>query len=268
MALNPLPSDLAAVWDFAAMLISFAAVLAVVQINSVLQKRSILPTIVTRKLVHILVGPVFLVTWLLYSGEWFSRYFAAVVPLVILLMFYAIGSGRVKNEAFVTSMSRSGDASELLLGTFYYTIIILIVTLLWFYDPQPGSAAGTPMALIVIGCLAGGDGLADIIGRRYGKHKYTIAGTEKSVEGSLGMIAGSVIFSLLLVVIFNAIVGGWDLAALVAPLFIVAIVAMVIEGCSPKNLDNWTISASVVIVLAFVQVVAPDLWRFALFGGA
>ena len=263
-----MPSDLAAVWDVAAMIISFMAVLAVVQINSVLQKREILPTIVTRKLVHILVGPVFLVTWLLYSGEWYSRYFAVVVPLMFVLMFYAIGTGRIKNEAFVASMSRSGEASELLLGTFYYAIIIVIVTLLWFYTPIAGSSSGTPTALVVIGCLAGGDGLADIVGRRYGKHKYTIAGTEKSLEGSLGMVAGSVIFSFVLVAIFSTMVGGWDLAALIAPLFLFAIAAMVIEGCSPKNLDNWTITAGVVVVLVLVHAALPGLWQFQLFGGA
>ena len=80
MVFNPLSSDLAWAWDIVALVISFLAVMAVVQINGVLQKRQLLPTIVTRKLVHILVAPVFILTWPLYSGEWFSRYIAAIVP--------------------------------------------------------------------------------------------------------------------------------------------------------------------------------------------
>ncbi len=95
MVFNPLPSNMAAVWDLIALLISFLAVMAVVQINGVLQKKEKLPTVVTRKLVHLLVGPVFLATWLLYSGEWYSRFFAAVVPIMFVLLFYAIGCAKM-----------------------------------------------------------------------------------------------------------------------------------------------------------------------------
>ncbi|MDD1770634.1 MAG: hypothetical protein LUO79_06070 [Methanomassiliicoccales archaeon] len=267
MPFNPLGSDLAAVWDVIALVISFVAVMVVVQINSMLQKKKILPTVVTRKLVHIFVGPVFLVTWLLFSGDWYSRFFAAVVPLMFVLLFYAIGSGRMKNEAFVTSMSRSGEASELLKGTFYYALIILIVTLLWFYIPTNGIDHANPTGLIVIGCLAGGDGLADIIGRRYGKHKYSVSGNEKSVEGSIGMIVGAMLFSLVLVAIFGLAVSNWNLASFVLPLLIVAIVAAIVEGISPKNMDNWTIMIAVVVVLILMHAASPAFWQFPLFGG-
>ena len=267
MVFNPLSSDLAAVWDIVALIISFLSVMAVVQINGYLQRKELLPTVVTRKLVHILVGPVFLVTWLLYSGEWFSRFFAAVVPLMFVLLFFAIGSGRLKNEAFVHSMSRSGEASELLKGTLFYAAIILIVTLLWFYIPSEGLAEASPTALIIIGCLAGGDGFADILGRRFGKHKYRLSGAEKSVEGSVGMLVGSVLFSMLLVAIFSLEVGDWDLASFLAPVLLFAFAAMVIEGLSPKNYDNWTITIGVTVVMLLTHAVAPDLWQFPLFGG-
>ncbi len=65
---------------------------------------------------HTPVAPVFILTWPLYTGEWFSRYFAAVVPLMFVTLFYAIRSGVMKNEAFVNSMSRSGDASSAMKG--------------------------------------------------------------------------------------------------------------------------------------------------------
>ena len=267
MPFNPLGSDLAWAWDIIALVISFVAVMIVVLINGALQKKNVLPTVVTRKLVHIFVGPVFLVTWLLFSGDWYARFFAAVVPLMFVLLFYAIGSGRMKNEAFVASMSRSGAASELLKGTFYYALIILIVTLLWFYIPTNGISNANPTALIVIGCLAGGDGFADIIGRRFGKHKYSFSGTEKSVEGSIGMLFGSVLFSLILVAIFSLAVSNWNLASFILPLLIVAIVATIVEAISPKNMDNWTIMIAVVAVLILMHAAAPAFWQFPLFGG-
>lgn len=265
MVFNPLSPDLAWLWDIIALVISFVAVMAVVQINGVLQKERMLSTIVTRKLVHILVAPVFILTWPLYSGEWFSRYIAAIVPILFVLLFVAIGTGRVKNEAFVASMSRSGQASELLKGTLYYAILVVIVTLLWFYVPSEGLEGATPVALIVMGCLAGGDGFADIIGRRYGKHKYSFGGSQKSVEGSVGMFIGSVLFSMVLVGILSLEATSWDLSAFLLPVIVFALGAMVIEAVSPKNLDNWTISVGVVILMAVAYAVAPDFWPFPVF---
>lgn len=267
MAYNPLSSDLAVVWDIVALIISFVAVMAVVQINGVLQKKEMLTTVVTRKLVHIFVGPVFLVTWMLYSGEWYSRFFAAIVPIMFVLLFYAIGSGRVKNEAFVNSMSRSGEASELLKGTLYYAVIIVIVTLIWFYIPSEGIASANPSGLLIIGCLAGGDGFADIIGRKFGKHKYHISGSEKSFEGSIGMFIGSVLFCLALLAIFNLEVGIWNIDKLVVPIIFFAIVAMIVEAVSPKNMDNWTITIAVAVLIVVTHAVDQSVWQFPLFGG-
>jgi phytol kinase len=265
MVFNPLSSDLAWVWDIIALVISFIAVMAVVQINGILQKRNLLPTIVTRKLVHILVAPVFILTWPLYSGEWFSRYIAAIVPLMFVLLFVAIGTGKVKNEAFVASMSRSGEASELLKGTLYYAILVMAVTLLWFYVPAAGLESATPIALIIMGCLAGGDGLADIIGRRYGRHKYRFGSSEKSIEGSVGMFVGSMLFGLTLVGLLSLEVPDWDLASFVVPVALFSLGAMIIEAISPKNLDNWTISIGVAIIMAITYLVAPTFWPYPLF---
>lgn len=265
MVLNPLSSDLAAVWDVIALIISFVAVMAVVQINGAIQKRNLLPTVVTRKIVHIFVAPVFILTWPLYSGEWFSRYLAAVVPLLFVLLFAGIGKGLMKNEAFVASMSRSGEPAELLRGTLYYSILVLLVTVLWFYTPSGGLASATPVALVVMGCLAGGDGMADIVGRRFGKRKYGPKGAQKSVEGSIGMFVGSLVFSLVLVALLGLEVRSWDLAAFVAPVLVFSLGATVIEGITPKNLDNWTISIGVLVIMFIANALSSSFWPFKLF---
>lgn len=116
MVFNPLSSGLAVVWDVISMVISFVIVLSVVQISGFIQKRNLLPTVVTRKIVHIFVAPVFILPWPIYSGEWSSRYLAAVVPLLFVIIFAAVGKSWMKNDAFVASMSRSGEPSELLKG--------------------------------------------------------------------------------------------------------------------------------------------------------
>ena len=259
MVFNPLGTNLELVWDIIAMIISIVAVMMVVVINGAIQKSGKLSSDVTRKIVHIFAAPVFLVTWWLYSGSVFSRYLALVVPILFVLLFVGIGTGKVVNEAFVGSMSRSGDASELLKGTLYYALIICIVTVLWFYSPG-GTAAANPTALVILGCLAGGDGLADVIGRKYGgDKKFGIGGAEKTIAGSAGMFIGSFLFSYFLAALFL-----FDLVAIFLPILVLSIIVTIVEALSPKNLDNWTVPIAVVIVIILFIYLIPAWWPFAL----
>lgn len=258
--LNLLGAELALVWDLIAMVISIVAVMMVVLINGVIQKSGKLSSDVTRKIVHIFAAPVFLVTWMLYSGTTFSRYIALIVPLLFVLLFVGIGTGKVVNEAFVGSMSRSGDPAELLKGTLYYAIMICVVTILWFYAP-----AGNPMAFIVLGCLAGGDGLADIIGRKYGgDRKFGVGGAEKTVAGSIGMFIGSFLFSFILIAIFSLEFASFDLIVLFLPVLVMSLVATIVEAITPKNLDNWTVPIAVVIMAVVFVYLIPAWWPFSL----
>ena len=260
MVLNLLGPGMELIWDLIAMVISIVAVMMVVLINGAIQKSGKLSSDVTRKIVHIFAAPVFLVTWMLYSGTIFSRYIAVIVPILFVLLFIGIGTGKVVNEAFVNSMSRSGDPSELLKGTLYYAIMICVVTILWFYAP-----AGNPMAFIVLGCLAGGDGLADVIGRKYGgAKKFGVGGAEKTIAGSIGMFIGSFLFSFTLIAIFSLEFASFDLIVLILPILIIALVATIVEALTPKNLDNWTVPISVVIIVVLFMYLAPALWPFAL----
>lgn len=260
MVFNPLGTGLEIVWDLIAMVISIVAVMMVVQINGAIQKSGKLSSDITRKIVHIFAAPVFLVTWILYSGTALSRYFALVVPLLFVLLFVGIGTGKVVNEAFVGSMSRSGDPAELLKGTLYYAIIICVVTILWFYAP-----AGNPLAFIVLGCLAGGDGLADVIGRKYGgEKKFGVGGAEKTVVGSIGMFIGSFWFSFILIAIFSLEFASFDLLILILPVLVMSLVATIVEALTPKNLDNWTVPIVVVIIAVVFSYLFPLWWPFSL----
>jgi dolichol kinase len=180
MVFNPFDSSLAFIWDIIATVISIVILLALVQINAYMQKKGKVSQIITRKFVHIFSGPIFVVTWMLFSGEITSHYIAVIVPLLFVLQFIAIGTGVMKNESFVVSMSRSGDPKELLQGTLYYAIVMVLMTFFWFYIPSTGIDNANPTALLIIGCVSGGDGLADIIGRKFGgEKKFGIKGSEK-----------------------------------------------------------------------------------------
>ncbi|MFX1367451.1 MAG: phosphatidate cytidylyltransferase [Promethearchaeota archaeon] len=253
------------VWDVIAFIVSFILILMLVQINAAIEKSGKLSTTVTRKVIHTFAAPLWVLTWPLFSGGVFSRWLAMVVPLMFVLLFVAIGTGKMVNEDFVGSMSRSGDPRELLGGTLYYAFMMVVIAVLWFYVPNVGGnpilADATPLALIVFGCLAGGDGFADVIGRKYGgERKFGIGGAEKTVAGTIGMFIGSVLFSTILIFLFSIEVSAFVLADLLIPILIVSIVATIVEAFTPKGLDNLTISIAAIVVCLILPFVG--LWPF------
>ncbi len=264
MVFNPFGNDLAFVWDIIATVISIVILLALVQINGLMQKKGKVSQIITRKFVHIFAGPIFVVTWMLFTGEVISHYIAVIVPLLFVLQFVAIGTGLMKNESFVASMSRSGDPRELLGGTLYYAIVMVLMTFFWFYVPSTGIDNANPTALLIIGCVSGGDGLADIIGRKFGgEKKFGIKGSEKTIVGSIGMLVGSILVSSILVLIFSLEVPHINIVTLILPIIVVSIVATVVEALSPKGTDNFTIFLAVVIVILILELGFPDFWPYA-----
>jgi dolichol kinase len=262
---NPLPG-LEVVWDFVAFIISFIVILMLVQINARIEKSGKLSTIVTRKVIHTFAAPLWVLTWMLFSGGIFSRWLAIIVPLIFVLQFVMIGTGKSKNEDFVRSMSRSGDPRELLGGTLYYATLMVIIGILWFYVPSDGNLANaTPLALIVFGCLAGGDGFADVIGRKYGgSKKFGIGGAEKTIVGMIGMLIGSFLFSFVLVFLFSLEVAAFSVVDLILPILVVSIVATIIEAITPKGLDNLTITIAAIIMVLLLPFLGL-YWPFPMF---
>jgi len=264
MVFNPLGDSLVFLWDIIATVIAIVILLALVQINALMQKKGVVSQIITRKFVHIFAGPIFVVTWMLFSGEDISHYIAVIVPLLFVLQFVAIGTGLMKNESFVDSMSRSGEPRELLQGPLYYAIVMVLMTFFWFYVPYTGLENANPTALLIIGCVSGGDGLADVIGRKFGgDKKFGIKGGEKTIIGSIGMLVGSILVSSILVLIFSVEVPQFNIITLILPIIVVSIVATVVEALSPKGIDNFTIFLTVVIVILILELGFPDFWPFS-----
>ncbi len=265
MVFNPLPG-LEIVWDIVAFIISFIVILMLVQINARIEKSGAFSTVVTRKVIHTFAAPLWVLTWILFSGSIFSRWLAIIVPLIFVLQFVMIGTGKSKNEDFVRSMSRSGDPRELLGGTLYYAFLMVVVGILWFYVPADGNLANaTPLALIVFGCLAGGDGFADVIGRKYGgDRKFGIGGAEKTVAGVIGMFIGSFLFSFVLVFLFSIEVTAFSVIDLLIPILVVSLVATIVEAITPKGLDNLTITIAAIIMVLLLPFIGL-FWPFPMF---
>jgi len=249
--------------DIVAFFITLIAIFALIGINDRLRNSGKLSINVSRKIIHTFAAPIYIFFFPFYSGNWYSPLIAMIVPLIFALKFLTVGLGIAKDEAFVNTMSRSGDPRELLRGTFYYTLVMIFVTLFWWTHP---------LALVSFSILAFGDGFADIIGRNYGKHKINVPAGKKTWEGSLlGMLLMGFILTMLMVLFYGLmgatvvssgmIVYKYTLSSIkefVIPVLIVSIVAMFTELYSPRDVDN-IIIPSVVIIFGALLIMA-GLW--------
>ncbi len=214
----------------------------------------------SRKVIHIAAGS-FIWIWLFIdTSDGITYLFNIAVPLLFFFTFLYKGYRGSPDDKDVKTMSRTGDPRELLKGTLYFTIIMMIAGTIFF-----GSYAG----MLIMAVLGWGDGIAPYIGKRYGKRKYKTVGREKSIEGSLGFflfaLIGSLIFWILLGVL-GAVDPpvladpGVELVEILIVIILCCFVAMLVEVFSPADLDNILVPASTLITLLVVD--------FVLFPGA
>ncbi len=142
---------------FLALIITFAVALIELRLLDFAAHRGWIESRLSRKLIHIFTGPLFVLCWLLFPDVWYSRWLAALVPFAITVQFALIGLGIMKDEASVKAMSRSGDRREILRGPLFYGIIFVIMTLVYWKT--------SPIGMVALMLMCGGDGLADIMGR-------------------------------------------------------------------------------------------------------
>jgi len=184
---------------------------------------------VSRKIVHIGTGNVILLAWWLNIPAWVGIV-ASVISGIIALISY--------QTPILPSINSVGRKS---LGTFFYAISIGVL-IGWFWTiKQPQYAA---LGILI---MAWGDGLAAVIGQKWGQHKYQVFGNSKSWEGSLTMLFVSFIVSsaILLATLGNNQIT-WSIS------IAVAVVATGLETFSKYGIDNLTvplISASLAFFL-------------------
>lgn len=173
---------------------------------------------IIRKIVHIGTGNVILLAWWLDIPA-IVGITASIVASVVTLLSYRF--------PILPSINSVGRQS---LGTFFYSVSFGILVAYFWYLQQPQYAA---LGILV---MTWGDGLAALIGQRFGKHKYKVLGGQKSWEGSLTMTLVSYIVSNL---IFLGVQGNiWQTWVIS---LIVAVVATGLEAVSFLGIDNLTV---------------------------
>ena len=223
-----------------ALIITFVVALAWLRINDFLAHRGWIESHLSRKLIHIGTGPLFVLCWLLFDPRDVNRYLAALVPLAFTIQFLLIGTGVINDEASVKAMSRSGDRREILRGPLYYGIIFVLLTIIFWKS--------SPIGIVGLMLMCGGDGLADIFGRKWGSVKLPW-NKGKSIVGSIGMLLGGWILSVLIVWVFIASgVFSAPIKTMLLPITIIAVTGTLVKSLPIKDIDNITITLSAVIL--------------------
>ncbi|MBI3167593.1 MAG: phosphatidate cytidylyltransferase, partial [Chloroflexi bacterium] len=160
--------------NYIALALTFAIALGFLRLMDFFAHRGWIESKLSRKLIHIGTGPIFVLCWFLFDDVPSARWLAALVPFAITAQFALIGFGVIKDKASVDAMSRTGDPKEILRGPLYYGIMFVVLTLVYWKD--------SPIGIIALMMMCGGDGIADIFGRRIPSPKLPWS-KEKSVAG-------------------------------------------------------------------------------------
>jgi len=184
---------------------------------------------IVRKIVHIGTGNVILLAW------WLDIPAILGITASILASAITLLSYRFPILPGINSVGRQS------FGTFFYSVSFGILVAWFWHLQQPQYAA---LGILV---MSWGDGLAALIGQRFGTHKYKVFGRQKSWEGSLSMMLVSFLVSSLILL---GTQGNYWQTWLVS--LVVAFVATGLEAFSFLGVDNLTVplgSAALAFVL-------------------
>jgi len=228
---HPAPQEFQ-VSNYIALILTFAASLGFLRIMDFIAHRGWMDSRLSRKVIHIGTGPLFVLCWLLFRDTPDARWLAALVPFSITVQFALIGLGVIKDEASVKAMSRTGDPKEILRGPLFYGIMFVVLTLIFWKD--------SPVGIVALMMLCGGDGIADMVGRNVKSPKLSWS-EKKSIAGSMGVFVGGwALAALVLFVYVQAGVFAAPFSTYLLPLMWIALGVTVVESLPFKDVDNIT----------------------------
>lgn len=217
-----------------ATILTFAIALAWLRLMDFCAHRGWIESRLSRKIIHIGTGPIYVLCWLFYQDTPEARWLAALVPLAISVQFALIGLGIIKDDASVQAMSRSGDRREILRGPLYYGIVFVVMTLVFWKN--------SPIGIVALMLMCGGDGIADLVGRHFASPKLPWS-PEKTLAGSLGVFFGGFLMAELVLTVY-ILTGGLPgpLSHYLLPLTLVCLVGAEVESLKYKDIDNITVT--------------------------
>ena len=225
---------------YLATFLTFVIAISFLRLMDFFAHRGWIESKMSRKLIHIGTGPIFVLCWLMFPDVYISRYLAALVPLLITIQFVLVGTGMMKDDAAVQAMTRTGNPKEILRGPLFYGIMFVLLTIVYWKD--------SPIGITALMMMCGGDGIADIIGRRV-KSPKLFWSKEKSVAGSLSVFAGGALLTALILFIYvNVSVFASPFTKYVVPILWIALGGTLVESLPFKDVDNITLTVATAVI--------------------
>ena len=189
----------------------------------------------TRKLIHIGAG-----MWVWGVVLLFDHWYIGVIPFATFIVLnYVFHKRRLFSQM---------DADDQTLGTVYFAFSITMLFLL-FWRQKP-VVDFLPIAVAAAMSMTWGDAMAALIGRYFGKRKFTLRRHTRSVEGSAAFVLFSfvaIVLSLFFADLYSSVspsIGHCVLMAAAA-----SFAAMIAEAVSPRGTDNLSVPLVVAVVL-------------------
>ncbi|MDZ7264837.1 MAG: hypothetical protein ONB16_09660 [candidate division KSB1 bacterium] len=203
--------------DVLGLILSFAFVFLMILLATLIQKLFKLSNDFSRKIIHIAVG-----NWVFIALYYFTDWYIAIIgPVAFILINFL---------SYKFTIFKAMELEEKNPGTIYYPISLAICTL-FTYAQKP------LLILPYLGIMAmtWGDGMAAVIGK-----KWPIR--ELRPRKSLGGSAAFFIFTLAACLVYLALEAKHLTSSQMLGFAIMAaLIGVVIELFSPKNLDNLTV---------------------------
>jgi phytol kinase len=230
--------------DVAAMLLTACLGYAFVQINTWAVSREMLAPRDARKLIHTCSAPLFMLFWPMFSTSTSARVFAAIVPTINAIRLYLAGTSAPDEANLAAAVSRSGDVKEAVGGPLIYVIMLALSILLFWRDSTVG--------IVAMSTLAAGDGMADLIGRRYGKNNRW-PNSQKSVAGTIAFWLASTITStgLLGWMQYNGCLTlPFEMIEVTTTIALISLISAILEVIPLFGDDNYTVPLSAALLTA------------------
>ncbi len=201
--------------DIIGFILSYVMVFIVIGTAGLLLHFKVVSAEVARKVVHIGVSNWWLLAMYFFTGPFWPALGAASFIIINFISY--------KKHIF---KAMEAPEKKKNLGTVYFPISLLILSLLCFGDTMPPYTGA--LGILVMGY---GDGMAAIIGSQFGKRKFSIAGSKKTLEGTFTMFVVSWCVLYIILTYYNpSIAFSASLAC--------AAVATFAEAFTPFGLDN------------------------------
>lgn len=206
------------------------AIAVFVAMAEVMRRRLRIDPDLSRKFVHLATG-----TLVFFAPYFFEHATApAVISFVfIVFLFFALRSG------LLPGIHGSGENRY---GPLYFGLAFFVLTILCW---------DTDIVALMVGMqvLTWGDGLAAVVGGRFGRRRFTILKGTKTLEGTATMFVASALAAAGTLAFY----GGAPPATILCIALVVALVSTAVELATPSGLDNLTIALAAAFFAYFMR---------------